>query len=427
VDAHIESSVSLEGSVKAPPSKAYTHRALIASLLSEGESRITRPLICDDTLATLHACRLLGAEIKKLSEGLIVEGSVDIHTPENIINCRESGSTIRFMSPVCALAPGISVLTGRKGLRRRPMAPLLSALRQLGVQCYSCRGDDRPPLIIFGGGMEGGSAKVRGDVSSQHISGILFAAPKARKDVELELITPLYSKPYVEMTIETLKKHGVEVSFEGKFLSVQAGQSYRSHNHIIEGDYSSASFLLAAAALIPSKVEVEGLDPSSLQGDRAIIEILKSMGVPLKTRTDAVIVESSGGRLSSIEYCAENTPDLIPPLMVLASYAEGETVIKGVERLRWKESDRVNVLALELGKMGGRFRLRGDKVIVEGVKELKGAEMSSHNDHRVAMSLTVAALAAKGRSVIHNINCIRKSYPNFINDIIKLGGKIHLR
>ncbi|RLG97753.1 3-phosphoshikimate 1-carboxyvinyltransferase, partial [Candidatus Bathyarchaeota archaeon] len=288
VDALVRKTEFLCGSVQAPSSKSYTHRAIIAASLSEGRSLIKKPLVCDDTLATIDACKALGAEMQIKADSIEVSGKSKPNTPEDVIFCRDSGSTIRFLTPVCALAPGISVLTGGKSLRRRPMAPLLEALRQLGVRCYSARGDGRPPLIVFGGGIKGGRAEIRGDVSSQFVSGLLFASPKADSDVELVLKTPLKSKPYVDMTVEVLQECGVKIVFEPdrQAFIIESGQIYTPLDYEVEGDYSSAAFILAAAALIESEVEVTNLRRDSIQGDRRIIDILREMGVRLEVKED---------------------------------------------------------------------------------------------------------------------------------------------
>ncbi|MEM2914532.1 MAG: 3-phosphoshikimate 1-carboxyvinyltransferase, partial [Candidatus Bathyarchaeia archaeon] len=207
-DLIVKQTRSLNGTVKAPPSKSLTHRAIIAASLSEGLSTLRNVLFCDDTIATIKACTMLGAEIVQRGHNtLIINGRSDPLTPTDVINCQNSASTMRFLAPVCALAEGISVLTGGQSLRQRPMEPLLTALTHLGVSCYSAKRDGYPPLIIFGGGISGGKASLRGDVSSQFISGLLFASPRAKNDTEISILSPLESKPYVQMTIDILRKH----------------------------------------------------------------------------------------------------------------------------------------------------------------------------------------------------------------------------
>jgi len=418
----------LEGTVKAPPSKSFTHRAFIAAMLSPGLSVIKDPLICDDTLATLDACRMLGAKITRRKE----IGVFEIHgrskplTPEDIINCRDSASTIRFLTPICALAEGISVLTGGDSLRRRPMSPLLDAMRQLGIQCYSTRGDGCPPVVVFGGGIKGGKTSIRGDVSSQFISGLLFATPMAQEDTDIEVSTALESKPYVEITMSILRSHGIKVEADPDFRSfhVPSGQRYTPTNHMIEGDYSSAAFLLAAAAITNSKVKVTNLKENSLQGDRFIIDLLKRIGVKIRVEKNLVEVEGSKTHLQPFNVELRDNPDLVPICVALACFVDDRSVIRGVKRLRFKESDRVAALLGEFTKMGVKVRVVKDAIEVESDGKPHGAELSSHDDHRIAMACIVSALGAEGKSIIRGVECINKSYPNFLKDIASLGAKI---
>jgi len=419
----------LEGTIQAPPSKAYTHRTLIASSLAEGRSTIENALICEDTVATAEACSMLGAEIREVKSGFTVEGTPKPKTPEDVIHCRDSGSTIRFATPVCALADGISVLTGNEGLRRRPMEPLLAALRQLGVRCYSAQADGRPPVVVFGGGIGGGVSSIRGDVSSQFISGLLFGTPKAESDTEIVVTTQLESKPYVAVTLAVLRDHGVEVRPSSGYrrFTVPCGQDYLPFNHTIEGDYSSAAFLLAAASITESQVKITGLPKETLQGDRLIVKVLRDMGARVEVGEDYVKVQGEPQSLKGIKIDALDVPDLAPVCAALACLARGRTVISGGRRLRFKESNRVASLSSELGKLGGRITESEDDLVIEGGGRLHGAEVDSHNDHRVAMACAVAALGAEGSTVIHGIECVNKSYPNFVKDLRSLGGEALVR
>ncbi|MEM2273489.1 MAG: 3-phosphoshikimate 1-carboxyvinyltransferase [Candidatus Bathyarchaeia archaeon] len=425
VELIVRGGAALYGSIVAPPSKAHTHRAIIASSLSRGESKIHNILFCDDTIATINACRMLGAEITVSECGEVrVGGSPKPKTPEDVIDCGESGSTMRFITPVCALADGISILTGGESLRRRPMGPLLDALGQIGVKCYSARGDGRPPIIVFGGGIRGGRARIRGDVSSQFISGLLFAAPMAQNDTYICLLTSLESKPYVDITLDILTKHNVKVASSENLFHVPCGQEYKPYNHAIEGDYSSASFLLAAAAITRSNVRVENLLRDSLQGDRRIISILGDMGAVIDVGLNCVEVRDIDGSLRPVNINMRDNPDLVPVCAVLACFADGESVISGVRRLRFKESDRVEVLLSELGKMGASIRVLEDSLIIRGGGRLHGAIIDPHGDHRIAMACAVAALGADGETIIRDAECISKSYPNFIRDMRLLGAEI---
>ncbi|MFQ6094646.1 MAG: 3-phosphoshikimate 1-carboxyvinyltransferase [Candidatus Bathyarchaeia archaeon] len=425
-DLIVKRTESLAGMVTAPPSKAHTHRAFIAATLSEGQSTIRNPLICDDTLATINACRMLGANISKHGDHFEVNGVPKPNTPENVIDCGGSGATIRFLTPICALADGISVLTGNESLRKRPMQPLLDALEQLEVRCYSARLDGFPPVIVFGGGIKGGKAAIRGDISSQFISGLLLATPLAENETELVVTTRLESKPYVDITVDVLLKHGVKVDFQSNHerFNIPPMQEYTPFDHVIEGDYSSAAFLLAAAALTNSNVKVKGLRKETLQGDRVIVDILKEMGTQIEVHGDLVQIRGAAQNLNGIEVDLRDNPDLVPVCAALASLSRGRTVIAGVKRLRFKESDRVSSLSTELAKMGVNITALDDRLVIEGRESLKGAEIDSHNDHRIAMACTILALRAEGETVIHGIECISKSYPNFIRDLLSLGGEV---
>ncbi len=428
-DLIIRETRKLKGTVEAPPSKAYTHRAIIAASLSEGCSEIWNPLICDDTIATIEACRLLGAEIENIKEKLQIHGRSKPATPSDIINCRDSGSTMRFITPICALADGISILTGGESLRRRPMEPLLEALRQLGVRCYSTKMDGYPPIVVFGGGIKGGRASIKGDVSSQFISGLLFATPLAQNETEIILSTPLESKPYVMMTLETLREYGIKVDLRDDYrrFLVPCKQRYIPSDHHIEGDYSSAAFLLAAAVVTDSHVSVGNLMERTSQGDRIIIEVLREMNVQVATGGDYVEVQGVGDGLKALDIDLRDHPDLVPVCAVMACSAEGRTLIRGVRRLHFKESDRIDALSTELMKMGAEVKAYDDHLEVYGGRKLHGTELDSHGDHRIAMACAVAALRAEGSTVIHGIECINKSYPNFVRDIRSLGGDVSER
>jgi 3-phosphoshikimate 1-carboxyvinyltransferase len=427
-DLVIRKTEKLSGTAEAPSSKAYTHRSLIAASLSEGRSSIQKPLVCDDTLATIKACSLLGAKIRKFERGFIVDGTSRPATPEDIIHCGNSASTLRFLTPVCALAGGISLLTGNEGLRKRPMEPLLIALRQLGIQCYSTRGDGCPPIIVFGGGIRGGRASIRGDVSSQFVSGLLFGTPRADSDTEIIVTTQLESKPYVTMTLNVLQKHGIKVEPSPNYrrFTVPCGQAYIPFNCVIEGDYSSAAFLLAAAAITNSYVKITNLRRDTLQGDRKITEVLQEMGSQVKIGENYVEALGVKQGLSGVEIDLRDMPDLVPVCAVLACYAQGETVIRGAGRLRFKESDRIASISSELMKMGGKIMESKEDFIIEGGR-LHGAEIDPYEDHRIAMACAIAALGAEGPTTIHGSECVEKSYPDFVKDLLFLGGEIHVR
>jgi 3-phosphoshikimate 1-carboxyvinyltransferase len=422
MEVTVENTDHLEGAVSAPPSKAYTHRMLIAASLSNGTSKISNPLISDDTQATLEAVKALGAETELHENCWTIHGKEKLKTPDHPIDCRESGSTLRFMIPVAALAPGPSTFLFGVSFERRPVVPLLESLRELGVESAVQRSGSS--VIVRGGGIRGGKTSIRGDISSQFISGLLFACPRAKEDTEIVVTTKLESKGYVEMTLEVLVKHGFEgaVNPDLSCLWIPSNQSYMPCDHTVPGDFSSAAFLLAAAAVTSSRVTVNHLEYQTAQGDRAILGILQDMGAAVKIGDNFVEVE--GNQLSAVDVDAKDIPDLVPVCAVLACYAEGTSEIYNAKRLRYKESDRLDSVSTELKKMGADITVNEDGLTINGGYPLHGAPVDPHNDHRIAMACAVAALGAEGETKIQNIECINKSYPQFFSDLRVLGADV---
>ena len=422
MDVTVENTDHLDGVVSAPPSKAYTHRMLIAASLSNGTSKIFNPLISDDTQATLEAVKALGAETELHENYWTIHGQETLKTPDHPIDCRESGSTLRFMIPVAALAPGHSTFLFGASFERRPVAPLLESLKELGVESTIQRNNSS--VMVRGGGIRGGKTSIRGDISSQFISGLLFACPKANEDTEIAVTTKLESKGYVEMTFEVLVEHGLEgaVNPELSCLWIPANQSYRPCDHTVPGDFSSAAFLLAAAAVTSSRVTVKNLEYQTAQGDRAIVSILEEMDAAVKIRDNSVEVD--GGQLVGVDIDAKDIPDLVPVCAVLACYAEGRSEIYNAKRLRYKESDRLDSISTELKKMGADIIVNEDGLTINGSSGLHGATIDPHNDHRIAMACAVAALGAVGETKIQNVECINKSYPQFFSDLRVLGANV---
>ncbi len=422
MDVTVENTDHLDGVVSAPPSKAYTHRMLIATSLSNGTSKIFNPLISDDTQATLEAVKALGAKTELHENYWTVHGQETLKTPDQPIDCRESGSTLRFMIPVAALASGHSTFLFGASFERRPVAPLLESLKELGVESTIQRNNSS--VMVRGGGIRGGKTSIRGDISSQFISGLLFACPKANEDTEIAVTTKLESKGYVEMTFEVLVEHGLEgaVNPELSCLWIPANQSYRPCDHTVPGDFSSAAFLLAAAAVTSSRVTVKNLEYQTAQGDRAIVSILEEMDAAVKIRDNSV--EVNGGQLVGVDIDAKDIPDLVPVCAVLACYAEGRSEIYNAKRLRYKESDRLDSISTELKKMGADIIVNEDGLTINGSSGLHGATIDPHNDHRIAMACAVAALGAVGETKIQNVECINKSYPQFFSDLRVLGANV---
>jgi 3-phosphoshikimate 1-carboxyvinyltransferase len=425
VNVSIKKTSKLNGEVDAPPSKAYTHRALITSLLSKGVSKISNPLICNDTQATLQAIEAFGAKVDLHKKCWVVKGLEALEETRKPIDCQESGATLRFMIPVAALSPKASTFVFGSSLGNRPLMPLLKSLKKLKVESVLERKKEVFSVKILGGGIKGGKTSIRGDISSQFISGLLFACPKAEREVEINVITPLESRSYVQITLHALLEHDIKVHASNDLTQFQIpnNQEYKPCRQDIPGDFSSAAFLLAAGAITASRVKVRNLDVDTLQGDKAILNILEKMGVQLKIKESYVEVE--GKKLESIDVDVRDIPDLVPVCAALACYANGTSKIYHAKRLRYKESNRLNSLSFELNKMGVKIRIVEDSLIVEGPCSTHGAIINPHNDHRIAMACAVIALGASSETTIKNSECVKKSYPKFFNDLHSLGANIN--
>ncbi len=426
----------IKGEIIAPPSKSYTHRAIAIASLGE-TSDIFYPLISEDTKATINAAKCLGAVIeydKKLQK-ITIEGTEGKpRTPEDVINAENSGTTLRFFTAISSLCEGAAVLTGDSSLRKRPNSPLLESLNNLGSEAFSTKGDGTAPIVVKGK-LKGGETTMDASISSQFISALLIACPLAEKNSHI-VARNLTSVPYMVMTAEILEKAGVEIPFSRfhdnhySFL-VEGGRRYELREFTVPGDFSSSSYLLAAAALTDSELKVSNLFPSA-QGDSRIVGILNEMGADIRWDKERGIVEVKGAKgtgVRGIKVDMRENPDLVPTIAVLGAVAEGTTEITGVAHLRYKEADRLRVLTEELRKMGARVEEKEDGLLVEGSKggELKAAKVYSHDDHRLAMALCIAALSASGETVIESAECAKVSYPSFFEDIRNLGADIDIK
>ena len=409
---------AVSGSVTAPPSKSMTHRALVLAALADGRSIIRNPLTADDTEATSRVLAELCVETRGGNEWVVYGGH--LHAPSKPLNCGESGTTLRFMAAACALVDGDCRLTGGPSLSSRPMGPLLSALEQIGVRSESRGG--LPPVTIKGTGhIRGGEARLPGDVSSQFVSALLTVAPLADSPVKISLTTRLESRPYVSMTVDAMHAFGVEVehTLDMTRLIVPI-RPYKATTVVVERDWSSASYPLAAGALA-GEARVMGLNLASSQADKVIITILTQMGVDVRACNDSVTVRSS--KLKCVESDLSDCPDLFPVVSALCAASEEKSRLTGLGRLRLKESDRVAAMAEGLTRMGAEVSYDADSATIMGGR-LRGAEVDSWGDHRIAMSLAVLALKADGETIITNSGCVSKSYPGFWGDLAALGGRI---
>jgi 3-phosphoshikimate 1-carboxyvinyltransferase len=408
----------IRGIVRAPPSKSYTHRAFIIASLADGTSIIRNPLLAGDTYSTLKAIKAFNIETEINKDVVIYGRGGALETPSKPIDCENSGTTIRLICGIASLN-GEVILSGDESVQKRPMQPLLDALGQMGVKAYSTKGDGTPPVVIRGGGLAGGHVKIRGDISSQFISSLLIVAPYAKKNVIIEITTPLKSRPYIDITLDVMEKFGIKVEKEDyNIFSITPGRTYSATDYVIEGDYSSSSYFLALAAMTNSEIRVENLHRNSKQGDKAIADILKEYGAHVRYEKDNIIVK--GGNLQGIEVDLRDTPDLLPTTVALACKAKGKTVIKNVEHARYKETDRVAACAAEFKKFGVKIEERHDGLTIWGSETFRGATVKTYGDHRMAMALVIAGLSAETPTVVEGVECVDISFPNFFKILERL-------
>lgn len=384
---------TVTGEVTVPPSKSIAHRMLISAGLACGKSRIENIYVSEDIEATAEAMRALGSEIKFNGSCAEVLGCGFEHKEKNEeIFCNESGSTLRFMIPVALSFGGSFLFKGSKRLLERPLNAYYEICKKDGIS-YS----KTEKGVVFSGKLKGGKYMLRGDVSSQYITGLLFALPMLKCDSEIIITTELESAGYIDLTLEALSQFGINIIRNKNNFFIPKNQKFKANNVTVEGDYSQAAFYLVLNAL-KSNVKLLGLNPNSRQGDKEIINVIEKM--------------KNGG----ITLDVRQIPDLVPVITVLATQTEGITHITNAARLRIKESDRLSAITSELKKMGADIKEEADGLIIKGKTKLKGAEVYAHNDHRIAMSLAVAGTVSEGETVIKNAECVKKSYGAFWQD-----------
>lgn len=409
--------------MSAPPSKSYTHRAMVLGSLSHSHLLLRNPLISEDTKATLDALFAMGAEIGKRSDGLVIYCE-KLRGAPGTIDARNSGTTIRLIAGIAALLDRATTLTGDESLVKRPMAPLVDAIVQLGARCEYLGKKGNPPLRITGP-MTKDEARLPGDVSSQFVSSLLIACTQKQGDTTIRLDSPLRSRPYVDITLEMIRAFGGVVDESGSEFHVNGGQHLHRDDYSVPGDYSSAAFPLAAAAVTGGEVTVKGLDPRSPQGDRAIVDLLSAFGAEVSKGEDRVKV--SGNGLRGTEVDVRHTPDLFPILAVIGSVSKGTTKITGGENLRQKESDRIESTTSFLRSMGAEIAPTADGCVVKGVRRLRGATVQTRGDHRIMMAAAVAGLACSSESRLEDDSSFSVSYPGFLADMHQLGCRMEVR
>ena len=425
------------GVVKAPPSKSYSHRAVILASLAKGTSKLYDMLYSEDTLSSIRVCDALGAKITRTDDYLEVIGTGGkLHNSSTEpIDLANSGTTLRLMTSVSALSDNEVILTGDDSLQTRPMGLLMDALVPLGVEACSLKDNEKAPILIKPG-YAGGETNIMGNVSSQFISSILISSPLSKKGVRLYVLPEFKSRPYVNMTLDIMRKFGVK-TLKGYYLKHEdcdkehqgcrideflvRKQNYVACDYTVEGDYSSASYLLALIAINGGKAMIKNLFRDSKQGDKYILDILQNMGATIIRGEDYVEIASEGN-LKAIDVDLSNAPDLLITVAVLAAMAEGTTNITGVAHARVKETDRIDTTCRELEKLGCKLTEREDGMSITG--GVTSGVVDSHGDHRLAMAFSLIGL--KHDIEITNGEVFDVSFPNFIEAMAELGFELEL-
>lgn len=418
-DSTIPIGKRLRGAVTPPCSKSYAQRALAAALLASGRTTLRGIELCRDTLSAMAAIKLLGAEVEIIDDNtLVINGGLKPRT--QTLNVGESGLAARLFTPIAATAGVPITIEGEGTLLHRPMAMMVEPLKELGVAVRD--GGGRLPIEVCGP-MRGGRITVDGSMSSQFVTGLLIALPVSERDTTIE-VEGAVSTPYIDMTLETLERFGVEVMYnEGDYSQfyIEGGQQYQAVDYTIESDWSAAATIMVAAA-IAGEVMVNNISTLSRQADTAIIRALERAGASIIIEENTITVAHRD--LEAFEFDATQCPDLFPALVALAAAAKGVTTLRGVGRLRGKESDRGEVLRSEYAKLGIDIEIDYDEDEMRVVGgQIEAAEVDSHDDHRIAMSLAISALRTDNEVVIKNSDCVSKSYPSFFADLESLKTK----
>jgi 3-phosphoshikimate 1-carboxyvinyltransferase len=433
---------SLQGKITIPSSKSMTIRALFCAALAKGESRIEHPLVSDDTSYAANVLGKVGVAINDVNGVWQVTGG-KFRLPKEELNCGESATTLRFMTALVALFPGTIKLTGAPGLLQRPIRTLVDALKMLGVQ-GATENKMMPPVTITGGTFKGGTVDIAGNISSQYISALLLIGAFAPEETIIRLTTPLTSRPYILMTLQVLKKFNIIVMRKGNSFIVKR-QRYLPAVINIEGDWSSASYFLALGALSDQGIVLENLSTSSRQGDRVILDYLRNMGAYIQVIGNSISIRK-GEDFKAIDTDLSDCIDLLPTMSMLAALAEGESVFRGIQRARIKESNRVTAVKEGLKKLDVQVTEFRDYITIKGLKtavkteddseeeitgkppDILGVDeekppvvIDSHNDHRIAMAFAIMG-AALGNITIKDAECVSKTYPGFWEDFKKLNG-----
>jgi 3-phosphoshikimate 1-carboxyvinyltransferase len=408
----------LNGEILIPASKSHTIRAVAIATMADGQSVLRNPLESADARSALRAAVEFGARLKLQEDKWIINGiGGDISPVASFIDVANSGTTLRIFSALATLSSHLIYFDGDSSIRTRPMTPLLSALKNLGA--ITNTQSDKCPFGISGP-FRGGKTTING-ISSQFVTALLFTAPLSKGDTEI-IVENLHEKPYVEITLDWLRRQNIKFEQDGlEWFKIKGNQKYTPFDAEIPADFSSATFALCAAAITRSEVLIKGLDFKDHQGDKEVFNFLRQMGAVIEQKSNGVLVK--GGDLKGIDIDMNSTPDALPALAVTACFAKGKTRLLNVAQARLKECDRIKAATTELTKMGAKISELEDGMIIEG-SELKGTEVHGYDDHRMVMALTIAGLAAKGETIVDTAESVKITYPSFFTDFETLGAKL---
>jgi len=413
----------ITGQIICPSNKSYTHRAIFLASLAGNNSKVDNALLSADTAATIEACKKFGAVIKTQNSTIIAEKPIklDVNVPE--INTENSGTTIRIASGIASLFSNEITLTGDESLQKRPMQPLLDALESIGAQCDST--DGKPPIKIKGK-ILGGNVSIPGNLSSQFVSALLISAPLTEKGINLTIEGNLVSKPYLDATIATMRKFGVTVQTLIPYKKYNiTPQIYKSATFTVPIDFSSLGLLLSAVVLNGEDVIIKGNLGDLPQGDEIFLDILEQLGVSVTINDDEIKIKSPE-KLNGGKFDLSNSPDLLPPLAILALKTTSPIEITNVKHARLKETDRIAIISREMVKLGIKVQEKEDGLVLESTGERKGAELISENDHRLFMAFCIAGMYI-GNCTVTDPESVNVSYPNFVEEMNRIGAKLEIQ
>jgi len=410
----------ISGEVNCPANKSYTHRAIFLSALSDGKSIIKKVLHSNDTNATISACRAFGVEVNESDDTVSVENSIGSRVQGSMINAQNSGTTLRIATAIAALSGGNTELTGDDSLKKRPMRPILDSLESLGITTES--NDGKPPITIKGK-IDGNYVNIKGDISSQFISALLIIAPRLDSGLTIEIDGNVVSKPYIDLTITTMKKFGVDVKVVEPYKKYSIlHQIYQPTTFIVPSDFSNLALLLSANILLGDSLKIKISLGDLPQGDEAIVDMLEQMGVNV-TLDNETITTKSPELLDGGKFDLSNTPDLLPALAILVLKCKTQIEIFNVKHARYKETDRIAIICNELKKIGVVVTEKEDGMILKKGDLINGVELNAHEDHRLFMAFSIVGMLI-GDCTVTDPDSASVSYPDFISDMQNCGARM---